>query len=389
MTVPWSAYSGEIYLRGAGGVRPAITADLTGLEAAAGEQMAPEPYWYVAGSAGSGSTARANRDAFERWRLVPRHLTGSTVRDLTTTVLGTTFAAPLITAPVGGQSVIHADAEAAVATVAAELGLPMVLSTLSSLPMEDVAAANGAGPRWFQLYRPNDDAVCRSLLERAAAAGYTALVVTLDNWILAWRPHDLDHGYLPFLTGQGLANYFTDPAFLAPLDRPPAEDLPAALAHWLPMFSGRDRTWPDLAFLREHWSGPIVLKGIQHPDDARRAVDAGMQGVIVSNHGGRQVDGAIASLDALPAVAEAVGAEIEVLFDSGIRTGSDVLKALALGARAVLVGRQWVYGLGLGGTDGVRHVLRSLLADLDLSVALTGHRRPGELSRADLSVDPR
>ena len=209
-------------------------------------------------------------------------------------------------------------------------------------------------------------------------------MVTLDTWLLGWRPHDLDTAYLPFLTGEGLANYFSDPAFLAGLEKPPAEDLPAALMRWLPMFTGTDHTWDEIAFLREHWDGPIALKGIQHVDDARRAVDAGVQGIVVSNHGGRQVDGAIGSLDALPGIADAVGDQVEVLFDSGIRTGADIVKALALGARAVLVGRPWVYGLGLGGTDGVRHVLRSLLADLDLTMALSGHRTPAELTRDSL-----
>lgn len=383
MTRP-SGYAHEIYASGAAGTTPAFTTDPLGLERAAREALDAKPYWYVAGSAGSGATARANREAFDHWRIVPRMLTGATDRDLTTTVLGSTLSAPVITSPIGVQSIIHADAELAAARVAQELGLGMTLSTLSSTTLEDVAKENGDGVRWFQLYWPHDDDVCVSLLERAAAAGYTALLVTLDTWILGWRPHDLDNGYLPFLSGAGLANYFTDPAFCAALEKSPAEDVGAAVARWLPVFTGTDRTWADLAFLREHWDGPIVLKGIQHADDARRAVDAGMQGVLVSNHGGRQVDGAVGALDVLPAIADAVGDEISVLFDSGIRTGSDIVKALALGARAVLVGRPWVYGLGLGGTDGVRHVLRGLLADLDLAVALSGNHSTSTLSRDSL-----
>jgi isopentenyl diphosphate isomerase/L-lactate dehydrogenase-like FMN-dependent dehydrogenase len=381
MTGPLAAYAGEIYLSGQ---RPAFTTDPTRLEAAAQQALGEAPFWYVAGSAGSGATARANREAFDRWRLVPGMLTGSTGRDLSTTVLGTALAAPVLTAPVGVQSIVHPDAEYAAAQVARELGLGMVLSTVSSHSLEDVAERNGGGLRWFQLYWPNDDGVCASLLERAAAAGYRALVVTLDTWMLAWRPRDLDNAYLPFLSGAGLANYFTDPAFLAPLVKPPAEDLPAALARWLPMFTGVDHTWADLGFLRQHWDGPILLKGIQRVVDALRAVDAGVDGIVVSNHGGRQVDGAIASLDALGPIADAVGDRAEVLFDSGVRTGADVLKALALGARAVLYGRPWVYGLGLGGTDGVRHVLRGLLADLDLTLALSGHRSPADLTRDSL-----
>jgi isopentenyl diphosphate isomerase/L-lactate dehydrogenase-like FMN-dependent dehydrogenase len=380
MTAPLSAYASEIYLQGMGGVRPSWGTDPSLLEAAAREKLAPEPFWYVAGSAGSGATARANRDAFERRRIVPRMLTGSTDRDHSVTVLGTTMSAPVATAPVGVQSIVHPDGELAVARATAELGLPMVLSTVSSFPLEEVAAANGSGSRWFQLYWPNDETVCVSLLERAKRAGFSALVVTLDTWLLGWRPHDLDAAYLPFLTGAGLANYFTDDAFCAPLDKPPAEDLPTALMRWLPIFTGTDHTWDQVAFLREHWDGPLALKGIQHVGDARRAVAAGVDGIVVSNHGGRQVDGARASLDALPEIADAVGDRVEVLFDSGIRTGADIVKALALGARAVLVGRPWVYGLGLGGQDGVRHVLRSLLADYDLTMALSGNARPGELT---------
>jgi len=381
MSAPLSSYASEIYLQGMGGVLPSFTTDACALEQAAREVLEPGPFWYFAGAAGSGATNRANREAFDRWRLVPRMLAGATNRDLATTVLGARLSAPIITAPIGVQSIVHQDAENAVATVAAELGLAMTLSTVSSFSLEDVAAANGDGVRWFQLYWPNDEQVCLSLLARAKAAGFTTLVVTLDTWLLGWRPHDLDNAYLPFLTGEGLANYFSDPAFCAPLDKPPAEDLPAALMRWLPVFTGTDHTWDQVAFLRENWDGPVVLKGIQHVDDARRALDCGVQGIVVSNHGGRQVDGAIASLDALPVIADAVGDSLEVLFDSGVRTGADVLKALALGARAVLVGRPWVYGLALGGTAGVRHVLRSLLADTDLALALSGHAGAADLGR--------
>jgi lactate 2-monooxygenase len=383
MTTP-SVYSSEIYLRGMGGEVPPFTTSPNDLEAAARAALDEKPFWYVAGSAGAGATARANLAAFDRWRIVPHMLTGSTHHDLTTTVLGSELSAPVITSPIGVQSIVHPEAEKAVARVAHELGLGMALSTVSSFTLEEVAAENGDGPRWFQLYWPNDPDVTLSMLDRAKAAGFTTLVVTLDTWLLGWRPHDLDTAYLPFLSGEGLANYFTDPAFLAGLDKPPAEDLPAALMRWLPMFTGTDHTWDEIAFLRENWDGPIALKGIVAVDDARRAVDAGVEGIVVSNHGGRQVDGAIGALDALPGIATAVGEQVEVLFDSGIRTGADIVKALALGARAVLVGRPWVYGLGLGGTDGVRHVLRSLLADLDLTMALSGHRTPGDLSADSL-----
>jgi lactate 2-monooxygenase len=370
---PLSMYSSEIYLQGMAGIRPDITTDLSMLEAFAQQRMEPEPYWYAAGSAGSGATARANLEAFDRWRIVPRMLAGVAGRNPQTSVLGATMAAPILTAPIGVQGIMHPDGELAVARATAELGIPMVLSTVSSYSLEEVAEANGDGVRWFQLYWPNDEDVCASFLSRAKAAGFSALVVTLDTWLLGWRPHDLDNAYLPFLTGKGLATYFSDPVFCAALEKSPADDRQAAILRWLPMFTGQDHTWEHLAFIREHWDGPILLKGIQHPDDARRAVDAGMAGVVLSNRGGRQVDGAIASLDALPGIVEAVGDQLEVLFDSGIRTGSDVLKAVALGAKATLVGRPWVYGLALGGYAGVRHVLRTLLADIDIALGLSGH----------------
>jgi len=388
MTTPLSNYANEIYLLGMGGQRPAWPTDPSTLEEYARERVDPGPFWYAAGAAGCGATYRANLAAFDRWRIVPRMLAGATHRDPTTTLFGQALPAPVITAPIGVQGIMHADGELAVARVAQELGLPMAVSTVSSYTLEEVAEANGAGTRWFQLYWPNDEDVCASLLARAKAAGYSTLLVTLDTWLLGWRPHDLDQAYLPFLSGKGLANYFTDPAFLAGLEKSPADDLPAALMRWLPMFTGNDKTWDNLGFLRDHWDGPIVLKGIQHVDDARRAVDAGVDGIVVSNHGGRQVDGAIAALDALPGIVDAAGDRLEVLFDSGVRTGADVLKAVALGAKAVLYGRPWVYGLALGGTDGVRHVLRCLLADLDLGLALSGNSSLAGLGPHTLAERP-
>jgi isopentenyl diphosphate isomerase/L-lactate dehydrogenase-like FMN-dependent dehydrogenase len=380
MTVPLSNYANEIYLQGLAGVRPAFNTDTSALEEPARAVMEPGPFWYVAGAASSGATARANRAAFDRWRLVPRMLRDATSRSLATTVLGTEMPAPVLLAPIGVQSIVHPDGELATARAAAGLGVPMIMSTAASYSIEEVAAASGDGPRWFQLYWPNDDDVCTSILGRARAAGFSTLVVTLDTWLLGWRPHDLDQAYLPFIRGMGLAVYFSDPAFRAGLAKPPAEDLQTAVLRWLPIAIGVDKSWDRLPFLRSHWDGPIVLKGILHPDDARRAADAGMDGIVVSNHGGRQVDGAVAALDALPGIAEAVGNRLTVLFDSGVRTGADVLKALALGAQAVLLGRPYAYGLALGGEDGVRHVLRSVLADLDLTMALSGHRSPSDLT---------
>jgi len=376
----FAAYQNEIYLQGLGGAVPPFTTDPDALEQSARDRLGPGPFWYVAGGAGSGATVRANREAFERVRIVPRMLTNATERHLGVSVLGTDLPAPVLLAPVGVQSILHPDGELATARAAAELGVPMVLSTASSHTIEEVAEASGDGPRWYQLYWPNDPDVCASLLERARKAGYTALVVTLDTWTLAWRPHDLDQAYLPFLRGVGTAIPFSDPVFRAGLQKSPEEDLPMAILRWVQLFTGTDKSWEQLAFLREHWDGPIVLKGIQHADDARKAVESGMDGIVVSNHGGRQVDGAAGSLDALPSIVEAVGEQVDVLFDSGVRTGADIVKALALGAKAVLVGRPYAYGLAHGGQVGVRHVLRSLLADFDLTLGLSGHRSPAELS---------
>ncbi|MFB9908241.1 lactate 2-monooxygenase [Allokutzneria oryzae] len=384
MPAQFGSYQSEIYLQGMSGVVPAFTNDPTALESSARELMEPGPYWYVAGGAGSGATVRANREAFDRRRIVPRMLTDATERDVSTTVLGTELAAPVLLAPIGVQSIVHPDGELATARAAAELGIPMILSTASSHTIEEVAEASGDGERWYQLYWPNSDDVTVSVLERAERAGYTALVVTLDTWTLAWRPHDLDQSYLPFIRGIGTAIPFSDPAFRASLERTPEEDRNSAVLRWVQMFTGVDKSWERLAFLREHWSGPIAVKGVLHPDDARRAVDAGMDGIVVSNHGGRQVDGSVAALDALPGIAEAVGDRVDVLFDSGVRTGADVIKAIALGAKAVLLGRPWVYGLAHGGQEGVRHVLRGLLADLDLTLGLTGNRSLADLGRHTL-----
>ncbi|MFH9861538.1 lactate 2-monooxygenase [Streptomyces sp. NPDC017202] len=380
----WADFQYEIYLNGMTGAVPRLPTDLGRLEELTERRLGPGPVGYVAGSAGDGSTARANRAALERRRIVPRMLRDVAERDLSVEVFGRSLPAPVALAPVGVLSIVHPEAEPAAARAAAAQGVPFVLSSASSTPMEEVAAAMGDAERWFQLYWSKDREVVRSFLGRARAAGFSVLVVTLDTPLLAWRPRDLDRAYLPFLHGVGTANYFTDPAFRAGLAKPVREDPNAAVTHFVNLFADPGRTWPDLAFLREHWDGPIVLKGVLHPDDARLAADAGMDGVVVSNHGGRQVAGAVAAADALPRVAAAVGDRLDVLFDSGVRGGADVFKALALGARAVLLGRPYVYGLGLDGQSGVEHVIRCLLAELDLTLALSGHAGPATVGPADL-----
>ncbi|MGA5581464.1 lactate 2-monooxygenase [Streptomyces thermodiastaticus] len=384
----WADFQYEIYLNGMTGAVPRLPTDLSRLEELTERRLGPGPVGYVAGSAGDGSTARANRAALDRRRIVPRMLRDVHDRDLSVTVLGRALPAPLALAPVGVLSILHPDAECAAARAAAAQGVPYVLSSASSTPMEQVAEAMGDAERWFQLYWAKDREVTRSFLQRAKAAGFSVLVVTLDTPLLAWRPRDLDQAYLPFLHGVGTANYFTDPAFRAGLAKPVHEDLNAAVLHFVGMFADPGKTWPDLAFLREQWDGPIVLKGVLHPDDARLAADAGVDGVVVSNHGGRQVAGAVGAADALPGVVEAVGDRLTVLFDSGVRTGDDVFKALALGARAVLLGRPYAYGLALDGQAGVEHVIRCLLAEFDLTMALAGHATPATPSPGDLAEDP-
>ena len=382
--IAFSNYQNEIYLTGLADELPKYPIDFRSLEAKAQEVMSAEAFGYVAGSAGLERTEVANRAAFDKWRIVPRFLRNVGERDLSSTVLGTSFPAPIALAPVGVQGIVHPEAELAVARAAKSLGVPMVLSTVSSYRMEEVAEVLGDSPKWFQLYWPRDSDVASSFLRRAKAAGFSTLVLTLDTFILAWRPRDLAGAFLPFLRRLGVANYESDPAFVAGLPGPPDEHPDASVLHWTSMFGDPTKTWADLLWLREQWDGPIVLKGVLHPEDAVGAVEAGMDGIVVSNHGGRQIDGEIASLEALPAIVDAVGERTTVLFDSGIRTGSDVMKAVALGAKGVFLGRPYVYGLGVGGEDGVRHVLRSLLAELDLSMALAGLTQINQLDRSVL-----
>ena len=288
--------------------------------------------------------------------------------DLSVELFGETHSAPIVLAPIGVLSIVHKDGECAVAKAAAETGLGYCLSTAASTDMEAVAAAGDpAGRRWYQLYWPGDPEMTKSLLRRAMQAGYSVLVVTLDTPALGWRPADLDRAYLPFLRGVGNAQGFTDPLFRARFQEAHGkeieEDILTASATWQrTLFPRRGHQWEEVKFLQEHWKGPIVLKGIQHVDDARRAVELGVQGIVVSNHGGRQLDGAVGSLTALPEIAAAVGERVAVLFDSGVRSGADIVKALSLGAKAVLLGRPYVYGLAINGKDGVMEVIRGTCA---------------------------
>jgi lactate 2-monooxygenase len=351
-------------------------------EARAAQVLDRGPFDYIAGGAGAEWTMRANREAFDRWRLRPKLLTGNAERELSMEILGTRSPGPLLLAPVGVLSIAHAHSDMAVARAARATGVPLIVSTAASTPMEAIAEVMGESPRWYQLYWVNDREVVESLLQRAEAARYSAVVVTLDTFMLGWRDRDLRNAYLPFLQGEGIAQFTSDPVFRTRCSVPPEEDLTAAAAVMIGMFPNLALTWHDLAWLRQRTSLPLLAKGILSPEDARRALDAGLDGVIVSNHGGRQVDGAIAALDALPDVRDALGEKATVLMDSGIRRGADVLKALALGADAVLLGRPYVYGLAVAGQEGVERVLQTLTAEIDLTLALLGARAPWDLDRS-------
>ena len=341
-------------------------------EARAAEVLPPGPLDYIAGGAGSEETMRANIKAFARRRLRPRMLTGHAQRELGVQVLGTPSPFPFLLAPVGVLSIAHPDGELAPARAAAAARVPFVLSTAASHSIEEIAEAMGDAPRWFQLYWVTDRDVVASLVRRAEAAGYAAIVVTVDTLVIGWRPRDLRNAYLPFRQGEGIAQFTSDPVFRSRLAVAPEEDPLVAAGTMLSMFPNLGLRWDDLAWLREATSLPLLVKGVLTAEDARRARDAGADAIVVSNHGGRQVDGAVASLDALVEVRGALGADMAVLVDGGIRTGADVVKALALGADAVLVGRPYVYALAVGGTDGVAAYIEQLAAETDVTRALIG-----------------
>jgi isopentenyl diphosphate isomerase/L-lactate dehydrogenase-like FMN-dependent dehydrogenase len=368
----------EIYQLGLAGKKLAVPVPVSQLEKRAAEILTPQAYDYVAGSASGERTARANLEAFDHWSIVPRMLRNVSQRDLSVELFGAKLPAPVLLGPIGVQSIIHEDAELGAARAAASLSIPFVLSTVSSRPIEEVAQSMGPAQRWFQLYWGKDHELTASFLKRAEESGYSALVVTLDTAMLGWRERDLQHPYLPFLLGVGLANYFTDPVFCSRLEKPPAADPAAAIRLWATLYSNTALTWKDLAWLRRQSRLPI--KGILHPDDSRLALDHGADAIIVSNHGGRQVDGAVGALDALPPIVEAIQGKIPLLFDGGIRHGSDAIKALALGACGVLLGRLYVWGLAIAGEQGVRDVVQNFLADFDLTMGLSGFRSVKELN---------
>ncbi|MEW1735621.1 lactate 2-monooxygenase [Nocardia beijingensis] len=366
-------YQNEIYFQGLGGVLPDFPMTYADLEAKARAALPPGIWSYVAGGAGDELTQRANVTAFEKLGLIPRMLRASKTRDLSIELFGMTLPTPIFLAPVGVIGLCAQDGHGDIATAkaAARTGVPMIASTLTVDPLEQVAAEFGDTPGMFQLYTPTDRDLAQSLVRRAEAAGFKAIVVTLDTWVPGWRPRDLSVSNFPQLRGHCLANYFSDPVFRALLPSPPEQDPKTAILTWISLF-GNPLTWDDLAWLRSLTDLPLVLKGICHPDDARRAKDAGVDGVYCSNHGGRQANGGIPAIEHLPEVVAAADG-LPVLFDSGVRTGADIVKALALGATAVGIGRPYPYGLALGGVDGLVHVVRSLLAEADLLMAVDGY----------------
>ncbi|KAG5794424.1 hypothetical protein H9Q69_006525 [Fusarium xylarioides] len=408
-------YGKSIFDAGLHFARPAFTFQTSQWEPLAKETLSATSWGYIHGNCGSGSTYRNNLTAFSRWSIVPNRLVPShrdengneQFSDTSTTVLGQKLPFPLAIAPIGVQKIFNPEGEAATARAAASLGVPYTLSTASSTSIEDVAAANGKdAPRWFQLYWPSreHDDITISMLNRAKASGYTALFVTLDTYVLGWRPTDLDNGYNPFIHPDhiGVEIGLTDPVFQKKFKKKHGYDITDAASgvyqaaqggsagaslgdaarEWAKIvFPGHSHSWEDIKFLKKHWDGPIVLKGIQSVHDAKKCVEVGVQGIVVSNHGGRQQDGGASSLGMLPRIVDAVGDKLDIFFDSGIRCGADIMKAIALEAKCVLVGRPYAYGLALGGEDGVRHVLRALCGDLTMNMHLAGLRDISEVNR--------
>ena len=409
----------DIYLGALSGARRGVPVDPARLEEAARERMSPEAFAYIAGGAGLEETMRANRDAFDRLRIVPRVLRDVSTRDTSVELFGRHLPGPFLLAPIGVLEMAHRDADLAVARAAAAKGVPMIFSNQASVPMERCAEAMGSSPRWFQLYWSTSNELVESLVGRAEACGCEAIVVTLDTTLLGWRTRDLDLAYLPFLRGKGIAQYTSDPVFRRLVDdddegptqrpRPTFAGLRAllqltraypgsffanlrsprprtAVRRFLEIYSRPSLTWKDLPFLRERTKLPILLKGVLHPEDARRAVAGGVDGLVVSNHGGRQIDGEIATVDALLAIVEAVDRQVPILLDSGVRGGADAFKAVALGATAVLIGRPYAYGLAIAGEHGVRDVIENFLADFDLTMGLAGCASVDEISAESLAA---
>ncbi|MBS1680331.1 MAG: lactate 2-monooxygenase [Bacteroidetes bacterium] len=406
----------EIYLNGFAGISPSVPVSFCGLERAAKKILSPQAYAYIAGGAGNESTLRANRSDFEKIKIVPRMLRNVSVRDASVELFGQTLSSPILLAPVGVLELAQKEADVAVGKAAASLNVPYVFSNQASRSMEEVSASMGDSPRWFQLYWSKSNELVRSFVQRAENCKCSAIVVTLDTTMLGWRTRDLDLAYLPFLEGRGIAQYTSDPIFQKLMEEAEPQtkkkiswqsingliemtkNYPGrnffsklksgrqikAVQKFISIYSNPALTWNDLNYLRDITKLPVLLKGILHPDDARKAIECGVNGIIVSNHGGRQVDGSISTIEALPSIVEVVQNKIPVLLDSGIRGGADIFKALALGAKAVCIGRPYVYGLAVGGEQGVREVLQNTITDFELTMGLAGCKSISEITRESL-----
>jgi lactate 2-monooxygenase len=373
-------YQLQIYFAGMQNVKPKLPVSFEVLEQKAKEVMKPEAFDYISGGAGAETTMLNNMAAFNKWQIIPRMMGDVSKRSIAIELFGKKLPTPVLLAPVGVLSIAYTDAELAVARAAKTLQVPQIVSTVSSKTIEEIAAANEDNLHWFQLYWGRDDDFTRSLIHRAEQANYSAIVVTVDTRIFAWRERDIQHAYLPFLFGEGLANYFSDPVFLKVVGNP-AENKMKTMMHFANCFSNPSSTWKDLSVIRNATKLPVIVKGIQHAGDAKLAIDNGADGIIVSNHGGRQLDGAVGALDVLANIADAVGDKTTILFDSGIRRGADVFKAMALGAKAVLIARPYAYALALGGEQGVKEVIGNLLADVDLTMGLAGCNSWNDVTR--------
>ncbi|KAI6081841.1 FMN-dependent alpha-hydroxy acid dehydrogenase [Hypoxylon rubiginosum] len=402
-TPQWGLYQRELFWGPNEGKHPPFNTHPDKLRETAKERLSQSGWHYASCNAGLSWTHYANRQAFYRHQIIPRMLVDTTKRDTTTTIFGHRVAAPIGFAPIGINRIYHATGELSPAKVAGELNLLYCLSSAGSYSIENVARANGKdSPRFYQLYWSPDDAVTLSMLQRAADNGYTPCVLTTDTWQLGWRHDDAAHGNYAFYHDHGAGDLgLQDPAFLerlreAKLDPRDPKDKFRVGAEWIDghIWHGHSFSWDRIPWLMENWkrlSGgkPFCIKGIQSVADARKAVELGVDGIVVSNHAGRQVDGAIASLDALEKIADAVGDKIYIMYDSGIRGGADVFKALALGAKFVFIGRLWVYALGSGGEEGVRHVVKGLLADFDILMNVAGYPSLEGIDRDALDSMPK
>lgn len=411
----------QIYLNGISGTKPLIPTNWEELEQKAAQKMSKKAWAYVSGGAGHGHTIEQNREGFAQWGIVPRMLCDVSEREIGITLFGRKLSSPFLLCPIGVLEMAHSEADLAVARAAAAMGVPYIFSSQASVKMEDCAQAMGNMPRWFQLYWSKSDALTLSFVRRAEACGCEAIVVTLDTTMLGWRTLDLDLAYLPFLQGKGIAQYTSDPVFGQLLEQQEVANSPQlpkpkvtlqtlktlftlaknypngsflnnlisgeplrAIRKFTAIYSRPSLTWDNLKWLRQQTRLPILLKGILHPNDAQHALDAGIDGIIISNHGGRQIDGEISTIEALPRIAAVIGQKIPLLLDSGVRGGADVFKALALGASAVCIGRPYVYALAIAGQKGVEVLLQNYMSDFELTMALAGCCSVADISRLAL-----